>query len=277
MSGLLIGILLARTASGFVAAYYGWRCIYLLAAVTGIVLAGVLRLVLPTSKPTHHESYGKLLRSLAHLVRDEPILRESGLFGACLFAGFGSFWTTLSFLLAKAPFFLKSDSVGLFGLVGVVGALAAPSVGRFTDRGSPRTTVLIGLVFLLLAYVIFGLSSASLVGLVIGVLLLDVGVQGGHISNQTRVFAIRPEARSRMNTVYMTCYFGGGSLGSAISASAWSRWGWNGVCAVGAGFAIVGLAAFAATANRQPKRGVELQEEVPLSPEDESHLAGDSA
>ncbi len=250
MSGLLIGILLARTASGMMAAHFGWRSIYFVAAAMVTVLAITLRLVLPKSRPTHTEGYGPLLKSLGRLVVEEPVLRQSALFGACLFASFSAFWTSLSFLLAGPTFHMGPEVVGRFGLIGAAGALAAPLVGRFTDRGSPRTAVLAGFVLALISFLIFGLSAASVFGLIVGVVLMDVGVQGGHISNQSRVFALRPEFRSRMNTIYMTSYFVGGSLGSALSAQAWTRSGWAGVCMVGSGFLTVGLLGFMLTRRR---------------------------
>ncbi len=244
MSGLLLGILLARTLSGFVGARLGWRAVYVLAAILVAVLAVALRLLLPESREGARVSYGRLLRSLGELVREEPVLRESAAYGALLFAAFSAFWTTLAFLLH--PRGLGPDAVGLFGLVGAAGALAAPLAGRFSDRGSPRRTILAGVLIVIVSFGV--MLQGSIAALVVGVLLMDVGVQASHTSNLSRVYGRRPEARSRMNTVYMTCYFVGGSLGSAIGAWAWGTYGWPGVCAVGAGCGFLALGIFAVTA-----------------------------
>ena len=141
------------------------------------------------------------------------MLRQSCLFGAMGFGAFSTFWTTLAFHLARPPFGYPSGVVGLFGLVGVVGALAAPLAGRFADRRSPRWTIGCGLTCVLLAYVVLYGAGGTLWGLVLGVILLDLGAQSAHISNQSRIYAIRPEARSRMNTAYMVAYFVGGAAG----------------------------------------------------------------
>ncbi|RYG19045.1 MFS transporter [bacterium] len=250
MSGLLLGILLARTASGFVSAQWGWRAVYLIAAVLMVGLAVMVRALLPESRSANEPvSYGRLLRSLGSLVRDEPVLRESAIYGACLFGAFSAFWTTLSFHLAGPPFDMgpkgAGSAAGLFGLVGAAGALAAPLAGRMADQGGPRRTIAIGILVTLAS---FGIMLApSIAMLVVGVLLMDVGVQATQISNQSRVYSLRPEARNRLNTVYMTVYFVGGSLGSALGAWAWGLWGWPGVCGVGAGFALLALTEFFAT------------------------------
>ncbi len=249
MSGLLIGILAARIVSGLVGEHFGWRAMYAIAAGIMVVLALAMRVLLPRSQPEPSGlSYLGLLRSIGGLLRDEPVLRQSCLFGAMGFGAFSAFWTTLAFHLAGPPFGYSSGIVGLFGLVGVVGALAAPLAGRFADRRSPRWTIGAGLAGILLAFAIFSCTGRTLWGLVAGVILLDLGVQSAHISNQSRIYAIRPEARSRMNTAYMVTSFVGGALGSYAGAWGWSLAGWGGVSLVGLAMTAAGLLAFAATA-----------------------------
>jgi predicted MFS family arabinose efflux permease len=249
MSGLLIGILGARTVSGVVGEYFGWRAMYGLAAAMMVGLAVALRALLPRSEPEALElSYAALLRSIGGLLRDEPVLRQSCLFGASSFGAFSAFWTTLAFHLAGSPFHYSSGVVGLFGLVGIVGALAASAAGRLADRSSPRRTIGAGQACVLLAYALLYWAGGTLWGLVAGVILLDLGVQAAHISNQSRIYAVRPEARSRMNTAYMVAYFVGGAAGSYGGAWGWSLAGWGGVCLVGAAMTAFGLVAFFATA-----------------------------
>ncbi len=233
MSGLLIGILLARTVSGFVGAHLGWRAMYWIAAAMMVILAITLRVLLPKEKPRSSMSYARLLRSLLGLFRTEPVVRETGIFGALAFAAFSVFWVTLVFFLGTPPYHYGSEVAGLFGLVGVVGVLAASNVGKLADRIDPRiiTGIMIGIA--LTAFLVFWLFGQMLWGLIVGVILLDLGTQGAHISNQARVFSLNAEARSRLNTIYMVAYFIGGSLGSLLGAYAWSIARWNGVCAVG--------------------------------------------
>jgi predicted MFS family arabinose efflux permease len=202
------------------------------------------------------------LRSIVGLLRDEPVLRQSCVFGSMSFGAFSAFWTTLAFHLAAPPFGYASGVVGLFGLVGIVGALAAPMAGRFADRRSPRATIGAGLGCVLLSYLVLGLAGATLWGLVAGVILLDLGAQAAHISNQARIYAIRPEARSRMNTAYMVAYFIGGALGSYAGAWGWSRAGWWGVCLVGLAMTVAGLIAFTVTAAGPASRAVPSGSEV---------------
>jgi len=235
MSGLLIGILLARTASGYIGALFGWRAVYLLAASLMCALAITLARLLPRSRPSVNLSYGGMLISLTRLIQQQPLLREAALTGALIFGAFSAFWTTLVFLLERAPYGYHpaSRAAGLFGLVGVVGAAVAPLVGKIADRRGPRFTLGVALGVLVVSYGVFGLFGYRLWGLILGVILMDFGVQAGHVSNQTRLYSLLPEARSRLNTVYMVCYFIGGSLGSALGAWGWSIAQWRGVCAVG--------------------------------------------
>ncbi|WP_413289749.1 MFS transporter [Bdellovibrio sp. HCB337] len=245
MSGLLLGILLARTVAGFVGAAFGWRLMFAAAAVVLMILAFVLRAVLPVSEPTFDGNYKSLLKSVVRLIRQQPVLREAMVVGSCLFGAFCGFWATLIYLMESPSFNLGARTVGLFGLVGALGALAAPWIGRFADKKSPRTTIALGIFLCALSFVIYWIwGGSSIVALGIGVLLMDVGLQAAHISNQSRVFALVPEARSRLNTAYMFAYFMGGALGSAVASYAWSLYGWSGVCAVALAFILISFLSF---------------------------------
>jgi predicted MFS family arabinose efflux permease len=233
MSGLLLGILLARTAAGLVAEYFGWRCVFGASLVALLALAVVIWMRLPKSKPTSTLTYGKLLVSMWHLIVEHPGLREASLTGAFLFAAFSIFWSVLALLLAGTPFHLGPQAAGLFGIVGAAGALAAPLAGKSADRRGPRAVISLAIVLVAVSFVVFGLSGRSLIGLVVGVIILDVGVQAAQISNQSRIYALSPEARSRVNTVYMVSYFIGGAAGSAVGAVVWPLFGWVGVSAAG--------------------------------------------
>ncbi len=233
MSGLLIGILLARTISGFVGAYLGWRAMYWIAAGLMTLLLVTLYFSLPQEAPRAKISYPRLLRSLWDLLLREPVLHEVSLFGALTFASFQLFWVTLTFFLSTPLYHFGSDMIGLFGLVGVVGALTATLVGKQADRSNPRVITGLMLAIVLLTYGIFLLTGQWLWGLILGVILLDLGTQGAHISNQTRIYARPQPTHSRLNTIYMFSYFIGGSLGSALGTYAWSVAGWPGVCILG--------------------------------------------
>ncbi len=249
MSGLLVGILGARVASGALGARFGWRPVFWAAAGAMVGLAVVLRARLPASRTESRPgeralSYRELLASLPAVARRWGALRESALFGGLAFASFSVFWTTLPFHLADLPGHYGSGEAGAFGLVGIVGALAASFVGRINDRGDPRRTVGAGLLVTLGAWVTLAAFGRSLAGLVGGVLLLDLGVQGAHVSNQARIFALDEASRGRINAVYMVAYFAGGALGSAVGAAAWARAGWTGVAIAGAAFTALALAVF---------------------------------
>jgi predicted MFS family arabinose efflux permease len=236
VAGILIGVLLARTFSGNLGAWLGWRAVYFTAAGAMLLLAPILWRYLPQSQPEHPITWLELMRSTAGLVRRYPLLRESALLGGLLFAGFSAFWTTLVFLVSAPPYSYSSPSAaaGLFGLVGAAGALAAPTVGHLADKHGPRFAIRIALWLTLASFLLMALVGKHLPGLIAGVILMDLGVQSGHVSNQTRIYAIDPAARSRLNTVYMFTYFIGGGLGSLLGALAWHRAGWPGVCAIGA-------------------------------------------
>ncbi len=244
MSGLLLGILLARTLAGVVATLAGWRAIYLVAAGLMLGLAGVLWRTLPDDpKPRATISYEALIASVFQLARQEPVLRLRSLYGALGFAAFSIFWTSLAFLLSKPPFGYSEGVIGLFGLVGAAGAVAAAWAGRLADRGRSRTSTVAFAVLILMSFLPVALGAKSLLALIVGVIVLDLGVQGLHITNQSEVYQLRPEFRSRITTVYLTTYFIGGALGSSLSAELYARFGWAGVslagAACGAGILIV--------------------------------------
>ena len=259
MSGLLIGILVARTVSGFVGTYLGWREMHLIAALLMVGLMIAIQLWLPRSEPAAGgASYGTLMWSLVGLIRGSPALRQSALYGAMVFGAFSVFWTTLAFHLAGPPFRYGADVVGLFGLIGAAGALAAPLVGTFADRRGSRWTIGLGLILCLGSFVALAAFGWTLTGLVVGVIVLDLGVQSAHVSNQTRIYGLQPEARSRLTTVYMMAFFFGGALGSLTGAAAWTRFGWLGACATGAAFLVVALAVFIAVGGGRPARAAGL-------------------
>jgi predicted MFS family arabinose efflux permease len=238
LGGLLLGILLARTFSGFAASLFGWRSVYGIAAVAMLILALLLRVRLPECPPQHRLTWVQLIRSIGDLVKKYATLREAALLGATLFCAFSAFWTTLVFLLQAPPYHYGPSVAGMFGLVGAAGALCAPFAGHVIDRQGPRSTILAALVTTLASFVLMAALGKMLVGLIVGVVLLDLGVQAGHVANQTRIYSIDPAARSRLNTVYMFLYFVGGALGSYFGAICWVQWGWIGVC----GLAIAVLA-----------------------------------
>jgi len=234
LGGLLAGILLARVVSGYVSDALGWRAMYWIAAALMLCLAAVLRYTLPYDEPDGHLHYAELLRSLARLVATQPLLREAALIGGMLFGSFSSFWATLIFRLGTPPYHFGARAAGLFGIVGLAGALIAPAAGRLTDKSGPKFTVTLAILTTIASWIVFFAAGRWLAGLIAGVVLLDLGVQAGHVANQTRIYALIPEARSRLNTVYMVAYFLGGALGSALGAWGWAHWGWTGVCVAGA-------------------------------------------
>ncbi len=241
-SGLLFGILLARTFSGYVGALFGWRVVFGLAAVFMLLLAALIRTQLPKSDPSTHLPWIALIRSSAGLIRQHAGLREAALIGSMGFAAFSAFWTTLIFLLQTPPFHYGSAVAGIFGLVGAAGAAGAPLVGHLADKHGPRRAVLFALLTAFASFLIMGWGGRTIAGLVAGVIFLDLGIQAAHVANQTRIYALDPKARSRLNMVYMVCYFVGGATGSYCGTLAWRVAGWWGVCGFGMAILVPALA-----------------------------------
>jgi predicted MFS family arabinose efflux permease len=236
MSGLLIGILLSRAFSGLIGSALKWRAVYWFAAGLILILIVLIRCFFPKNPPSSQIPYTGLLASIPGLIARERPLRESSINGFFLFGSFSAFWTSLIFLLETPVYRMGTREAGLFGIAGVAGALAAPLIGKATDRKSPRYTVGIGVALSTVAYVCFGLYGLHLSGLIAGVIILDLGNQCGQVSNQARIQALGDEARSRNNTVFMFSYFMGGAAGSFLGTLAWQHLGWHGVCAVGLTF-----------------------------------------
>ena len=241
MSGLLLGILLARTVAGLLAGIGGWRTVYWVASVLMVVMALALWRGLPKVKSETHLNYPQLLGSVFSLFIKDKLLRTRALLGCFTFANFSILWTSMAFLLASPPFNYSEGVIGLFGLAGAAGALGARPAGGLADKGKSHLTTTVGLVMLLLSWAAIWYGHVSVLALIVGILVLDLTVQGVHITNQTVIYRVKPDARNRLTAGYMTSYFIGGAAGTLISASAWQHAGWTGVCAVGSVMALLNL------------------------------------
>ncbi|MDO1585295.1 MFS transporter [Rhizobium oryzicola] len=240
MAGVLSGILFSRTLSGFVGEHAGWREMFWIGVPLALAAAIAMYVSLPEHRPTSRMQYHRAIASLAHLWVREPALRTAALMQAALFASFTSFWTILALHLQEPAFGLGAQVAGLFGIVGAVGVFAAPLAGRLADRQGPHFVVRLGAVLAMVAWLIFGFWP-SIAALVIGVIVLDFGIQSALVSNQHIVYALDPEARSRLNTIFMTAMFLGGAFGSAAATFAWLHGGWSFVSVLGLVLAGVGV------------------------------------
>ncbi|GAA0923739.1 MFS transporter [Streptomyces thermoalcalitolerans] len=247
LSGSTGGMLLARTFSGTLGTWLGWRAPYLVAAALALLLAVALASALPAVRPdAPGQSFPALLAEPLRLLCTEPELRRSCFYQATVFAGFSAVWTCLALLLAGPAYRLGGQAVGMIALVGGATMLCTPLAGRLVDRRGPDPVNLVCMLGVLLSAAVLVLGSrggvAGLAALVLGTLLLDVSMQSGMVANQARVYALRPDARSRLNTAYMTCAYLGGSAGSWLGVRVWNRAGWGGVCALVAFLAALALA-----------------------------------
>jgi len=240
MSGLLLGILLARTVASLLAAAWGWRSVYLVSAVLMLAMAMLLRRLLPSHAPEHTASYPQLMRSVVELARTEPVLRRRAACQALMFAAFSAFWTSISYELIRGHH-LSQTGIAIFALVGAGGALAAPLAGRLADRGHGRPASVGVFVLAVGALALAGLAAGNLWLLALGGVLLDLAVQSHQVLSQQEIYALRPDARARINTVYMGTVFLGGSIGSLVSGALYGRFGWSGPVWLGIGLAAVGL------------------------------------
>jgi predicted MFS family arabinose efflux permease len=247
MSGLLLGILLARTFSGILAGALGWRVPFLAAAGLMLVLSAILSRALPRVPPTAELRYGEVLRSVLRLIATEPVLRQRMVLGALGFGCFSTLWTSLSFLLSGPPFHDGNTVIGLFGLAGVAGAGAASVVGRLADRGQGAMATTLTAVLMLASFGLLYLFRHSTIGLIAAIIVLDLGVQGIHITNQHAIYELAEDARSRLTTAYMVAYFTGGAILSAVTSAVYPSTGWTGVCMIGGASALGALLVWGAT------------------------------
>ncbi|MEN4696983.1 MFS transporter [Pantoea agglomerans] len=254
MSGLLLGILLARTVAGGLAQLGGWRTVYWTASLLMVVMALALWRSLPRVKQSVPMSYPQLLASIFHLYAGNRVLRTRAWTGCLSFANFSLLWTSMAFLLAGAPYHFSEGEIGLLGLVGAAGALAARQAGALADKGKAKLTTRLGLLLMLLSWAAIAWGAEQLAPLIVGILLLDLAVQAVHITNQSVIYAQMPEARNRLNAGYMTSYFMGGAAGSLLSATAYHLWGWYGVCGAGALLTVVNLLIWAAGSRFEPEK-----------------------
>ncbi|WP_158889425.1 MFS transporter [Amycolatopsis anabasis] len=251
-SGVVIGILLARTASGLLADLAGWRSVYLASASLSALLALILYRVLPrhSAAPPVSLRYGQLLRSTITLFAREPLLRRRALFGLLIFAAFSTLWSSVALPLSEAPYFLSHSAIGALGLIGVAGALAATVAGRLNDRGLAQRTTGIALALLAASWLPLAFTRSSFWALVVGVILLDLAVQAVHVTNQTLIYALHPDAGSRLIGGYMVFYSIGSATGAIAATSLYTVAGWGAVCALGAAFSCLGLLLWAFTRRR---------------------------
>ena len=266
VSGVLIGTLLANVVGGFVGEYLGWRAMYWIAAVLMIALSIVLRFILPDDCSEKSEvGYLRLLGSLWLLLRSEPVLQEISIIGILIYGALNAFWVTVSFFLETPPYHYGSNIVGLFGLVGIVGALVASFVGKFADHKDARQTNAIALPITLLSFVVMWLTGQWIIGLIIGAILLDLGVQSNHVANETRVYTLDPAVWNRANTIYIFMFCIGGSLGCTLGSIGWSIAQWNGVCSIGCLLLSIALAFYTLNGKhlRQKKKSQAQQASLP--------------
>jgi predicted MFS family arabinose efflux permease len=239
VSGIMVGILLGRTIAGVVGEAYGWRAVYAMEAAFMMPVWIAAAKLLPRGVPSTNLSYPRLLASLWPLMRDNSPIRQSMMVQALLWACFNAFWVNLAALLAHGPWQLGSAWAGGFGIIGAAGALAASLGGRASDRLGSRKVIGASIGIVTLAFLLLAGAETSIILLVLGVIVLDIGVQSGLVSNQTRAFAVDPKAQGRINSLYMTATFFGGAVGAAVSGWLMARLGWTGIVEFGVALGVI--------------------------------------
>ncbi|GES45184.1 MFS transporter [Rhizobium dioscoreae] len=253
MSGLLVGIMLARPAASFLSELLSWHAVYIISAGVMVGLIVILRLVLPTRVPHTRLHYGQLLSSMGHLALRTPVLQRRALYQACMFGAFSLFWTTTPLLLASPAFGLTQNGIALFALAGAAGAVASPIAGRVADRGWTKLATAFALTIAIVAFLIGHFSGSgsllALITLTLSGIMLDFGVQTNLVLGQRAIFALSAEHRSRLNGLYMATFFAGGALGSALGGWAYATGGWNLASWIGVAFPVIALLAFLTESN----------------------------
>ncbi len=230
MSGLLVGILASRAVSGSIGFWLGWRAVYYMAAAICLLLIGLMAKRFPQSYPAFKGTYKMLMQSMFSYIKTQPVLRETSIINFLAFAIISAFWTTMVLFLANPPFNFQTLQIGLFGIAGAAGALAAPLVGKLSDGNNPRKNLMIGFILQIISIALFYFTGSHLYLFVIGIVLIDIGQQAIHVTNQTRIYTLIPEARNRLNTIFMSVSFIGASCGSALGLYLWDQGGWALFC-----------------------------------------------
>jgi len=230
MSGLLVGILASRAVSGSIGFWLGWRAMYYIAAGICALLIALMAKRFPQSYPGFKGTYKELMTSMFSYIKTQPVLRETSIINFLAFAIISAFWTTMVLFLANPPFSFQTLQIGLFGIAGAAGALAAPLVGKLSDGNNPRKNLMIGFILQIVSVALFYFTGSHLYLFVIGIVLIDIGQQAIHVTNQTRIYTLVPEARNRLNTIFMSVSFIGASCGSALGLFLWDKGGWNLFC-----------------------------------------------
>ncbi|NKI74213.1 MFS transporter [Dickeya sp. CFBP 2040] len=241
MSGLLLGILLARTLAGALASLGDWRTVYWVASLLMTGMALLLWRTLPRYQQSTDLNYLQLLISIFTLFGSSRVLRTRALLGAISFSNFSIMWTSMAFLLSAAPYHYSEGVIGLFGLAGAAGALAASRAGRLVDQGKAKLSTTLGWLLLVLSWLPIAAGVNAVVPLLIGIVVLDMAAQGTHVTNQSVIYRMLPDARNRLTAGYMTSYFIGGAFGSLVSAYAYQHFGWLGVSCAGGMLSLFGL------------------------------------
>ncbi len=251
MSGLLVGILASRAISGIVGDLLGWRAMFLIAAFICILMIVLMNIRFPQSKPIFKGNYIDLMKSMFGYIKSQPVLREASIINFFAFIVIMGFWTTMVLYLANAPHQFNTTQIGLFGIAGAAGALAAPLVGKFSGNRNPRKNLMIGFVLELISVVLFYFTDHSIFLFIIGIILVDIGQQAIHVTNQTRIYALVPEARNRLNTIFMSVSFVGASCGSALGLWLWSLGGWAMFCYGIAGVVVLNMIIYKFYSNKK--------------------------
>ena len=233
ISGLLTGILASRVVSGIVGEYMGWRFIYFIAAGLMVVCLLIIIRILPDLPSNYQGSYAGLMKSLFSIVKKYPQLRIASLRAGFSFGSFLAMWSCLAFKMEQAPFFARNNIIGMLGLCGIAGALTASSIGRFINTVGVKRLTYIGCSLIISAWIVLYAGQYSYAGIIAGILLIDIGMQCIQLSNQTSAFALCPQASNRINTIFMTTYFIGGSTGTFLAGTFWQWFGWTGVVGTG--------------------------------------------
>ena len=233
VSGLLSGILVSRVISGLIGDLFGWREMYYIAAGLMVVCGIVVITVLPDIQPTFKGRYSELMKSLLSLLKEFPALKVYAVRSGLAFGSFLAMWSCLAFKMGQAPFFAGSDVVGMLGLCGMAGALSASLVGKYVKKVGVRRFNFWGCRLILLAWLLLYAGGNYYISIVAGIVIIDIGMQCIQLSNQSSIFVLCPAASNRVNTIFMTTYFVGGSLGTFLSGTAWQLFGWAGTACVG--------------------------------------------